>query len=114
VDNSEPSKIWMRYRVLPNGALAKPELLYDATSDKRPGSPDGMKVDLQGNIYSAGPGGVWIFSPKGKPLGIILLPELVGNVAWGGTNGRTLYIAASGNLYRVFLKIAGASLIRGH
>ena len=34
------------------------KLLYDATADKRPGSPDGMKVDKEGNIYSTGPGGV--------------------------------------------------------
>src|SRR5579863_9416605 len=47
VNNSEPKKIWMRYRVQPDGTVSEPKLLYDATSDKRPGSPDGMKVDLQ-------------------------------------------------------------------
>jgi gluconolactonase len=65
VNNSEPKKLWMRYRVQPDGSLTEAKLLYDATSDPRPGSPDGMKIDEQGNIYSAGPGGVWIFSPEG-------------------------------------------------
>src|SRR5277367_4556134 len=50
VDNSEPKKIWMRYRVQPDGALTEPKLLYDATADTRPGAPDGMKVDQEGNI----------------------------------------------------------------
>jgi gluconolactonase len=58
VDNSEPRKIWMRYRVQPDGALTDPGLFYDASADKRIGGPDGMKVDREGNIYSAGPGGV--------------------------------------------------------
>jgi len=112
VDNSEPRKIWMRYTVRPDGALADPRLLYDATADKRPGGPDGMKVDSEGNIYSAGPGGVWIFSPAGKPLATLLIPERTSNVAWGGPDRRTLYITASTSIYRVRLEIPGAPLIR--
>jgi gluconolactonase len=107
VNNSEPKKIWMRYRVLSNGTLADPKMLYDATADPRVGGPDGMKVDVQGNIYSAGPGGVWIFSPEGKPLATIVMPERVANVAWAGPDRKTLYICASTSLYRVHLKIAG-------
>jgi gluconolactonase len=113
VNNSEPKKIWMRYRVLPDGKLAEPKLLYDATSDPRIGGPDGMKVDEEGNIYSAGPGGVWIFSPEGKPLGTIVMPERVGNVAWGGPDRKTLYICASTSVYRVHLKIAGEPVVKG-
>jgi gluconolactonase len=84
VDSTEPKKIWMRYRVLPDGTLTDAKLLYDATSDPKPGGPDGMKVDIEGNIYSAGPGGVVILSPEGKLLATLLIPERVANVAWGG------------------------------
>jgi gluconolactonase len=112
VNNSEPKKIWMRYRVQPDGALTEPKLLYDATADTRPGAPDGMKVDQEGNIYSAGPGGVWILSPEGKPLATILIPEKTANVAWAGPDRRTLYIAASSSLYRVHLNLPGVPLIR--
>jgi len=112
VDNSEPRKIWMRYRVQPDGTLTDPRLLYDATADKRVGGPDGMKVDSEGNIYSAGPGGVWILSPEGKPIAVLLIPERVSNVAWGGPDRRTLYITASTSIYRVRLAIPGAPLIR--
>jgi gluconolactonase len=112
VDSTEPKKIWMRYRVLPDGTLADPKLLYDATPDPRPGAPDGMKVDVEGNIYSAGPGGVWIFSPEGKPLGTIVMPERVANVAWGGPDRKTLYICASSSVYRVHLLIAGEPIVQ--
>jgi gluconolactonase len=113
VDNSEPKKIWMRYRVQPDGSLTDAKLFYDATSDTRPGGPDGMKVDEKGNIYSTGPGGVWIFSPDGKPLGTIVMPEKSANVAWGGPDRKTLYITASTSIYRIHLMIAGAPLVRG-
>jgi gluconolactonase len=112
VDNSEPKKIWMRYRVLPDGTLADPKLLYDATADPRPGGPDGMKVDVEGNIYSAGPGGVVILSPEGKHLATILMPERVANVAWGGPDRKTLYICASSSVYRVHLNIPGEPVVQ--
>jgi gluconolactonase len=112
VDDSE-RKIWMRYRVQPDGTLTEAKLFYDAGSDKRPGAPDGMKIDREGNIYSSGPGGVWIFSPEGKPLATILMPEKVANLAWGDSDHRMLYITASSSLYRVHLKIEGAPLVRG-
>jgi gluconolactonase len=114
VDNSEPKKIWMRYRVQPDGSLTDAKLFYDATSDSRPGAPDGMKVDEKGNVYSTGPGGVWIFSPEGKPLGTIVMPEKAANVAWGGPDRKTLYITASTSIYRIQLMIAGAPMVRSH
>ena len=112
VNNTEPKKIWMRYRVQPDGSLTEPKLLYDATSDHRNGAPDGMKVDIEGNIYSAGPGGVWIISPEGKALGTIVMPERVSNVAWGGPDRKTLYITASSSVYRVHLQIPGAPMTK--
>jgi gluconolactonase len=114
VDNSEPKKTWMRYRVQPDGSLTDPHLLYDATSDSRPGSPDGMKVDREGNIYSSGPGGLWIFSPEGKPLANVSIPERVSNVAWGDADRKTLYITANTSVYRVHLQIPGAPMPRTH
>jgi gluconolactonase len=75
VSNSAPKKIWMRYTVQADGTLADGKLMFDATSDPRPGAPGGMKIDEKGDIYSAGPGGVWIFSPEGKHLGTLDIPE---------------------------------------
>ena len=107
VDNSEPEKLWMRYRVQADGTLTDGKVFFDATSDPRPGAPDGLKVDHLGNVYSTGPGGILIFSPEGKHLGTLDIPERVGNVAWGGADHKTLYIAASSSIYRINLKIPG-------
>lgn len=108
VDNSEPKKLWMRYRVEPDGSLSGGTVFYDATSVTGPGAPDGMKIDMKGNIYSAGPGGIWIFSPQGKHLGTITVPGgRVGNCAWGGSDWKTLYITAASNVYRVRVNIPG-------
>jgi len=107
VDNSEPQKLWMRYRVEKDGSLTEGKVFYDATSDTRPGGPDGMKVDRLGNVYSTGPGGIWIFSPEGKPLGVILMPERTANLNWAGPDRKTLYITASSSIYRITLKVPG-------
>ena len=100
-------KIWMRYTVHPDGSVSDGKLLLDAKTDKTPGGPDGIRVDQKGNIYGAGPGGVWIISSQGKHLGTIKVPEVVANVAWGDKDGKTLYITASTSLYRIKLSVAG-------
>jgi len=112
VNNSQPRKLWMRYTVKSDGTVTDAKLLYDATADNRPGVPDGMKVDSQGNIYSAGPGGIWIISPEGKPLGIILVPGRTSNVAWAGPDRKTIYITGSEGIFRVHLNIAGEPLVK--
>ena len=66
-----------------------------------------MKVDIQGNVYCSGPGGIWIFSPNGELLHKILVPEVVTNLAWGDQDYKTLYITASTSLYRIRLNVAG-------
>jgi gluconolactonase len=100
-------KIWMRYRVQPDGSVTDGALFLDASHDSAPGVPDGIRVDKEGNLYGAGPGGVWIISPQGKHLGTIKVPERVSNVAWGDNDGKTLYITASTSVYRIKLQVPG-------
>ena len=64
------------------------------------GLPDGMKVDLKGNLWATGPGGVLVISPEGKHLGTINTGEATANCAWGN-NGSVLYITADMYLCRV-------------
>ena len=109
VNNTEPKKNWMRYPVHADGSLGSGTLFFDATSDQSPGAPDGMKVDVQGNLYSAGPGGVWVFSPEAKHLGTVRVPEKVGNLAWGDSDGKALYITASSSIYRVRANVKGVT-----
>jgi gluconolactonase len=72
-----------------------------------PGSPDGMKVDVEGNLYCTGPGGVWVIDPGGKHLGTILTPQKPSNCAWGSDDLRDLYITAGTAVYRVRVNIPG-------
>ena len=65
------------------------------------------RVDIEGNVYESGPGGVWIISPEGKLLGKILTPELVANVEFGDADHRTLYIAARSSVYKIRVNTAG-------
>ena len=73
------------------------------------GVPDGMTVDLAGNIFATGPGGVWIFAPDGTHLGTIQPDEVPANVAWGD-DGYTLYMTARTGLYRIQLTTEGRIL----
>lgn len=109
VDNSEPHMFWMRYDVHPDGTLGNPKLFAEAGTYAKHGAPDGMKVDQQGNVYSAGPGGVWIFSPAGRHLATIAVPETVGNLGWGDADHKTLYICATGSVYRIRLNVQGVT-----
>ena len=107
VDNSEPEMLWMRYPVHTDGSLGTGEVFYRAGRFDHHGAPDGMKVDQHGNLYSAGPGGVWIFSPEGKHIVTINMPEIASNLAWGGRDSTMLYITASTSVYRIQLKVPG-------
>jgi gluconolactonase len=69
---------------------------------------DGMKIDLDGNLYVCGPGGIWVLSPEGKRLGLLRLPEEPHNLAWGG-DGHDLYITALTSVYRLRLTTKGAT-----
>jgi gluconolactonase len=57
------------------------------------GRPDGVKTDRDGNVYTTGPGGVWVFSPSGELLEKLAVPG-VSNIAFGGEDGRTLFMTA--------------------
>ncbi len=110
VANSENRKLWMRYTVAADGSVSNGSVLADVNEVNEPGVPDGMKLDTLGNIYAAGPGGVWVFSPEGRHLGTIKTPETPANCAWGD-DGKTLYITAVTGLYRIPLAVAGQKTI---
>ncbi|MEG4032904.1 SMP-30/gluconolactonase/LRE family protein [Microcoleus sp. S36b_A4] len=106
VNNSEAGYIAV-FDVKPDGTVTNQQLFAELKDASQGGVPDGLKVDVEGNVYSTGPGGVWIFSPDGKLLGKISVPETATNLAWGESDRKTLYITGSTSLYRIRLKIAG-------
>jgi gluconolactonase len=104
----------MRYEVRPDGTLGAGSLFTEG-----PGIGDGMKVDVEGNLYStsgAGPGIVRITAPSGTLLGYLHLPIEGGepkkqicatNVAFGDRDAKSLYITACDAVYRIRTKVAG-------
>ncbi|UZK69653.1 SMP-30/gluconolactonase/LRE family protein [Sphingomonas sp. S1-29] len=94
------------YKVARDGAVSDRRSFF--TFPKGPGGgADGLKVDLRGNVWATGPGGIWIFSPAGKTLGRIHMPETAANLAFG-EQGDALWITASTSIYRVPIKGVGA------
>lgn len=94
------------FDVLPDGRLTNSRVFADM-DHPQPGSPDGMKVDVQGNLYVAGATGVWVFTAAGEHLGVITTPERPANMAWGDADRQTLYITARESVYRVRTLVAG-------
>ena len=94
------------FDVRPDGALSNSRILLDMASDD-PGVPDGLKVDLSGNVFCTGPGGVWVCRANGTPLGRIVLPELPANLAWG-EDGSVLFLTARTSVYRLATRTRGA------
>jgi gluconolactonase len=108
VDDWDPKhKAINRYEVLPNGDLTNGVKWADLTNQPGEDALDGMKVDARGNVYVAGPSGLWIFSPAGKVIGRIVPPEEPHNLTWGDSDGKTLYIAALTSIYRVRFNVEG-------
>jgi gluconolactonase len=95
------------YALGPDGTVGGGDVWFTERGDARPGNPDGMKVDAEGNVYCAGPGGIWVISPRAELLGVIEVPEAVGNFGWGGPTWNDLYIAATSSLYRLTTIVPG-------
>jgi gluconolactonase len=104
VANSDPEKaVWMAFDVKEDGTLGIGRVFFDATKwarSKKPGLPDGMKVDRRGNLFATGPGGVLVFAPDGTHLGTIATGVPTANCAWGN-DGRVLYVTADKDLCRI-------------
>jgi gluconolactonase len=96
------------FALRPDGTLTNGRVLLDMASED-PGVPDGLKVDVRGNVFCTGPGGVWVCRANGALLGRIVLPELPANLAWG-EDGSVLFLTARTSVYRLPTKTRGALL----
>ncbi len=106
VDDSSHRRHIRVFDVLADGSLSRGRIFYDMNIEE-PGSPDGIKVDLEGHIYCTGPGGVWVFDTKGNHLGTIVTQEKPVNCAWGDDDWQSLYITARTSVYRIRVNIPG-------
>jgi gluconolactonase len=101
--------VWMVYDVTPDGNIRNGKILFNATAQAqtKKGAPDGLKIDREGNIFGAGPGGIYVIAPDGTHLGSIDLGGPTGNVAWG-EDGTALFITSNTTVYSLKLTTKGA------
>ena len=100
VDDSKRREIRV-YDVGPQGSLSNGRLFGKEETPSRAGVPDGMRVDVKGNLFVTGPLGVWVWDPDGHHLGTIVMPEQPANLAWGDADHGTLYFTARSSVYRL-------------
>lgn len=105
VNDTPRGKIFV-FPVLGDGSLGERREFAKPTGPGE-GSPDGMKTDVSGRLYSTGPGGIHVFAVDGACLGVIPVPEVVGNFTWGGPARTDLYVCASTSLYRIPVNVRG-------
>ena len=99
-------RVW---EVNADGSIANGRMFAQGIGDgdvAKGGLVDGMKCDERGNIWVTGPGGIWVFSPAGEHLGVVEIPESVGNLTFGGADWRTMFVPASTSLYRFRTRVA--------
>jgi gluconolactonase len=107
VANFGPERFVNAYDVGTNGAIGNARTLIKyAVDERQPGGPDGLKVDSAGNLWTTGPGGIRIITPRGKVLGQIVLPEVAANLAFA-EQGKVVYITASSSIYKLALRTPG-------
>jgi len=112
VANSQANApIWKAYAVKPDGSLDQGRPFAEARAyvKKGDGVPDGMKVDVHGNVYATGPGGVHVFAPDGQRLGRIITDVPTANVQFG-EDGSTLFITANHRVLRLRTSTKGMPL----
>ena len=110
VSNTENTPMIHRYDVAADGSVSNHKIFADLTKATGDGVPDGLRVDSKGDLWATGPGGIRIFSPAGKVLGQIQLPEVAANLTWGD-DGKTLYIMGSTSVYRLKVLVTGRPLL---
>lgn len=107
VANTRSSKYIHAIEVDAAGRMTRRRIFADMNEGTEPGIPDGLKVDSQGRVYCSGPGGVWVFDPDGKRVGVIRFPEQAVNFAFGDPDLKTLFCCAYTSVYTLRVKVPG-------
>lgn len=96
------------YKISDEGELRFDKIFSELWGDG-PGRPDGVKLDVNGNVFCTGPGGIWVFTSFGKLLGKIRFQQKTANLAWGDEDRKSLYVTSSNFLFRLRCKTSGRS-----
>ena len=105
VDDSEQRNL--RVYDFQDGALKNGRIFGDEPGGHGDGVPDGIRVDITGNVYVTGPKGIWVWAANGHHLGTIAMPEQPANLTWGDADRKTLYITATTSVYKLKTNVQG-------
>lgn len=101
VANSHKSKFNVyAFPLNEDGNAGEARIFFDANKLEGKGSTDGLKTDAAGNVWTTGPGGLLIVSKEGKLLGRVLTYQPTANVAFGGVDGKTVFLTANDRIMR--------------
>ena len=98
------------YDVDAEGNISNDRVFFSFQGDTDFHGPDGLKSDVNGNIWTTGPGSVWVISPQGDVLGRIRPPEHPANLGFGGADWKTIFFTAQTGVYRMPIKVAGVAV----
>jgi len=107
VSDSRDTRVWA-YDVTADGDIQNRRSFATPRDANAEGTTDGMTIDVEGNVYTTGPGGVWVYAPDGRQLARIAVPKAPTNVTFGGPERKVLYITARPHVYRVSVNVSGA------
>ena len=99
------------FDVAADGSLSN-NRIFAGMHSNQDGVPDGMKVDIEGRVYCTGSGGCWVFAPSGDLIGVIVLPEIPANCAWGGTDNRTMLFTSRTSVFSMEMTTPGTAIHR--
>lgn len=97
------------FDVLSDGTLGNMRT-FGVTADKGEGKPDGVKIDMEGNVWCTAQGGVQVFNKGGRLLAAIAFPERSGNLCFGGDDLKTLFVCAGSTVQTLRTKVPGKKL----
>lgn len=103
-NSHNPRAIILAVSIGKDGMATATKVFFDTKNLEGKGSPDGLKVDAAGHLWATGPGGLLIISPQGKLLGRVLTGKATANVAFGGKDGKAVFLTAHDTLvqFKIF------------
>ncbi|HYC49057.1 MAG TPA: SMP-30/gluconolactonase/LRE family protein [Burkholderiales bacterium] len=107
VANTRSTKYIHALEIDAGGRMTRRRIFADMSEGDKPGIPDGLKVDSAGRVFCSGPGGVWVFTPEGRKIGVIEFPEQAVNFAFGSPDLKTLFCCAYTSVYTLRVKVPG-------
>lgn len=106
--NCSRERVIRAYDVQADGMIANGRVFYKYT-DPEHGNPDGIKCDVEGNVWCTGPAGIQVHAPSGERIARLKMHGHATNFCFGGDDWKTLFITCVGSVVKTHVNIAGVA-----